>query len=684
MRRIWPFLLAVAAAFTLTSAPAHALQPIEPIASQLRLTQQGVDGAADEDVLVPDVVYNSRRGEFLAVWQNRFVADEEIFGRRLATDGTPIGPAFQITGLSTDAAGFQSERPSVAYDFERDRYAVAYTGKLGAEGREVLLQLVSATGSPIKLNGTAGPEPLPMSSVGPPGDDSRGVLGGPALAYRPDASGDGAPGDRWVVAYSGDEVAQDDFDIMVSAIDAENGASFGGDKVITDPSTVNGFSPTLAPMPNSDEVAVAWQGSLGPSDVEIFARRVSPALTTTGPQLQVTATGDAVHSAGAPDLAADTEHNQLLVAYQARKTDAEGLEAHVQRLNLNLGQIGTDDQQVSSAGPPGSGAAFTASPPAAAYLPNLDRFLVTWIGNDTDRPGLSNDEKEVMATVLDPAGVEGDPQDFTISRMGVDNDEDAAPANLAVAADTQTGRWLSVWSSDDGRASLADDEFELFGRQVGENFDRDGDGAPIPQDCDDANGAVHPGATDLFDNGLDEDCTGADAENPDRDGDGSARPADCDDANPFIRPGAVDIPSNGVSEDCVDGDAQLPPKPLEVTRATVARFFEVFREFTIVTRLQVNNVRPGMRIELRCTGRGCPKPLRKTVRKVTVRNAGSLKFTRLFKTAKLRPKAAIELRVLETGAIARVDRFIMRDRKNPRQLARCLPPGATKPGACPR
>jgi hypothetical protein len=419
-------------------------------------------------------------------------------------------------------------------------------------------------------------------------------------------------------------------------------------------------------------------------DVEVFARRVSATLTTSGQQQKITTTGDAGHFASAPDIAADPEHSQLLVTYQANKTDADGTEVHVQRLNLDLGQIGTDDQQVSSAGPPGSGNAFSANVPAAAYLPNLDRFLVTWIGNDTGRPGLSDDEREVMGTVLDANGGEGSPEDFTISRMGADNDEDAAPSRAVIAANTQTGRWLSVWSSDDGRPPLADNEFELFGRAVGENFDRDGDGVPVPQDCDDANAAIHPGADDVFDDGIDQDCSGADAQNPDRDADGASRPADCDDANPFIRPGAADIPGNGIDEDCSGADAQLPPKPLEVTRATVARFFAVFAEFTKVTRLQVNNTLPGMRVELRCRGRGCPKALRGKVRRVTVRKAGRVKFTKLLKKARLRPKAAVEVRVLEPGAIGRVDRFVMKNRKNPLQVSRCLLPGAKKPGPCPR
>ena len=75
-----------------------------------------------------------------------------------------------------------------------------------------------------------------------------------------------------------------------------------------------------------------------------------------------------------------------------------------------------------------------------------------------------------------------------------------------------------------------------------------------PVDCDDTNAGVYPGAEEIANNGIDEDCSGADSVDTsivDNDGDTySVAAGDCDDYNAAINPGADDIANNGIDEDC--------------------------------------------------------------------------------------------------------------------------------------
>jgi len=83
--------------------------------------------------------------------------------------------------------------------------------------------------------------------------------------------------------------------------------------------------------------------------------------------------------------------------------------------------------------------------------------------------------------------------------------------------------------------------------------DADGDGFRVEEgDCDDGNAAVHPGATEIPCDGIDNDCLDGDLTDADGDGYDCVEQGgdDCDDSEASIHPGADDTCGDGFDMDC--------------------------------------------------------------------------------------------------------------------------------------
>jgi hypothetical protein len=205
-------------------------------------------------------------------------------------------------------------------------------------------------------------------------------------------------------------------------------------------------------------------------------------------------------------------------------------------------------------------------------------------------------------------------------------------------------------------------------------LDRDRDGENRPSDCDDGNAGIRHGVVDVPDDGIDQNCDGADAVNLDRDRDGENRPGDCNDADPAINHGAKDIPGNAIDEDCKDGPAPFPRIGSSVKTGWRLNPFRL-------TKIEINQAVAGSRVEFRCSGRGCP--FKRSVVKVR-KSANRLPvLPRKLKRARLKRGAVVEVRITSSGHVGFERRHTVRGpAQDPKLEDLCLPVGAKAPSRC--
>jgi streptogramin lyase len=158
----------------------------------------------------------------------------------------------------------------------------------------------------------------------------------------------------------------------------------------------------------------------------------------------------------------------------------------------------------------------------------------------------------------------------------------------------------------------------------------------------------------------------------DRDGDGHSPPQDCDDNDKTIHPGARDTFGDDVDQNCdgVDGSK------LQRLRALVTVSARKSGSLTRVRTLRVTRLAGGETVKVTCKGRGCK--FKSRTRKA---KRGAMKLESLFKGRALRPGARVVVRVTKAATIGSSVSITARRSGKPSVVRRCVRPGA-KPSIC--
>ncbi|MFK7936545.1 MAG: hypothetical protein AB8G22_23725, partial [Saprospiraceae bacterium] len=367
------------------------------------------------DAFNPDVVYNSTDNNFFVVWSADFESNRnsvfEILGRFVDAKGVPDGDDFRISTMGTNDASidFGAFRPSVAYNSTANNYLVVWEG-----------------------------------------DDDTGDL------------------------------VDGEFEIFGQIVDTQGQLVFSSDQRYSDMGTdgnidFDAANPDVVYNATLNEYLIVWNGDdntspLVEDEVEIFGQRISVLGQEIGSDFRISNQGfdgNVLFDAQNPAVAFNSADNEYLVVWDGDFNSGNAVAGEDEIFGQLLTADGTaigSDFKISDNGVDGD-VEVDATLPAISYDNINNTYLVNWQSNGTslivDIGGI-----EIYGQFVSAAGVDLGANDFRISQMGPDGDDNFDGTLPAVAFNPLNNNFLVVWEGDDDISPLADGEFEIFGELI--------------------------------------------------------------------------------------------------------------------------------------------------------------------------------------------------------------------------
>jgi hypothetical protein len=221
-------------------------------------------GSWEYDQIEPAAAYNTSAGEYLVVWEDHhwgYGANWDIYGRRVAADGTPLGDKLGISWDTWGPADNQRLAPDVAYNSTNNEYLVVLEYAYSASDHDILARRVAANGTPIGSD---------VAIAGTSPSQTR-----PAVAYVPATN-------SYLVVYEelvgSDEMAYKSVrGVLVSA------AGVPGAPFAISTGTLGAAAPDVAYGEAAGQYLVVWQDRrVFPTGYEILGQRVTAGGALTG------------------------------------------------------------------------------------------------------------------------------------------------------------------------------------------------------------------------------------------------------------------------------------------------------------------------------------------------------------------------------------------------------------------